>query len=122
VRNLMAARVRITPANIAPAAALIGDCCQAGVPVLVMHMRYYDKESLLAMLGDTDGATEADYESRQHILNTSYQPSAALKRHLDAIAGVGRPGVYLCDEKLCADCGQCEALYHLCKRRLNYAM
>jgi len=119
---LMAVRVRLTPAWTFGCGVLIDDWRAVGVPVLVSHMRYYDKESLLAMLENTDSATEADYESRQHILNTSYQPRPGLKRRLEAAVGVGCPGVYLCEEKLCADCGQCEALYHLCKRRLNYAV
>jgi len=122
IDTLMAVRVRLTPAWTSTAAVLIEKWRTVGVPVLVSHMRYYSRSAMLAMLKDASSAVEADYERRSHILNTSYQPRPALKRRLEATVGVGRPGVYLCEEKLCAACGQCEAFYHLCKRRLNYAV
>jgi hypothetical protein len=120
--DLMAVRVRLTPANVKAAADLVMDWADTCVAVLVSHMRYYDLVSLADMLGlpANKTAKAADYEHRTHVLNTCWQPSAGLQARLGSMIGLGRRhGAYLCGDMPCKDCRQCESLYWLARRRME---
>jgi hypothetical protein len=120
--NLMAVRIRLTPANVSDTTRLLMEWTDRGVAVLVSHMRYYTQDALFDMLVGAPTVSSADYDFHKHVLNDCWQPNAGLQQRLGTAIGLGRRhGAYLCGDKPCKDCRQCESLYWLARRRMELA-
>ena len=112
-RNLMFVRVRVGTWDTEIAKKAVGHYINHHTPVVMTFMRYYNAELI-------PESHKANYEWKQHILNPYWCPKTeAVIQFMEQFKATG---VRLCGtpwSSLCVDCGNCEALYWRCVRRME---
>lgn len=113
--NLMFVRLRTSSTNlpiVAQAAKQWGD---AGVPVLLTFMRYYDEHVFAKQ-------DKKQYVQRTHIKNSYWCPTASFMQYALKFVREFNSKIEMCGtfvSNFCKDCLNCEKYYYLAKKRLK---
>jgi len=113
--NLMFVRLRTSSMNVPLVANAAEKWGEAGVPVLLTFMRYYDESEFAKQNRD-------EYVQRSHITNTYWCPSDHFMRAALKFVSAFNSKIEMCGtprSSLCKDCLCCEKYYYQAKRRMQ---
>lgn len=99
-KNLMFVRLRVSATNLDLVQEAIIYYTERLIPVVLTYMAYYTHKPA------------GPYEWKKRNINSYWCPKESFKK--DTLLTLGNRLVFNCGQQ-CADCGNCETLYRLCK-------
>lgn len=112
--RLMFVRLRTSSTNVSLVANAAEQWGNAGVPVLLTFMRYYDEEAF-------EKQNKSQYVQRKHINNSYWCPTDYFMRAALKFVSAFNSEIEMCGtprSSLCKDCLHCEKYYYKAKRRM----
>lgn len=115
LERLMFVRLRTSSTNLVVVADTAKHWGEAGIPVLLTFMRYYDENVL-------EKQNASSYTQRTHVTNSYWCPTTAFMRYALGYVREFNSKIEMCgtpNSSLCGNCLRCERYYYSAKRRMR---
>lgn len=113
--KLMFVRLRVSSTNLGHVKFAVEEWREAGVPVVLTFMRYYDADEFAKQ-------NVSYYTQRTHVTNSYWCPTEAFMRRTIAAMCAFNSEIEMCGTPIssfCKDCLCCERYYYEAKRRMQ---